>query len=180
MDENTVTVSPFSGESDICPQDDTYNLFQMNLVNTSIALSPANLYRITRILFPAHPEDLSKMCQQGFDDALRYLQRNSTSFNLLFGYFVFIKPTFSLDKISCTRCLAIHFTLEKEDADDVFDEKKILRKLEKHSHSDKHSHENCRDCEYRRQIAGFDSLPESVVQGTLYYSIFFSATNLFL
>lgn len=77
IDENTVTISPFSGESDICPQDDTYNLFQLNLVNTSISLSPANLYRITRILFPAHPEVLSKMCQQGFDDALRYLQRNS-------------------------------------------------------------------------------------------------------
>lgn len=34
-----------------------------------------------------------------------------------------------------------------------------------HSHADKHSLENCRDCEYRRQIAVLDSLPESVVQG---------------
>jgi len=77
VSQNTITVSPFSGESDICPQDDTFNLFQVNLVNTSIAFSPSNLYRLTRILFPAHPEVLSQMCQQGFDDALRYLQRNS-------------------------------------------------------------------------------------------------------
>lgn len=77
IDEQTVTVSPFSGESDICPQDDTFNLFQVNLVNTSIAVSPLNIYRLTRILFPAHPEVLSQMCQQGFDDALRFLQRNS-------------------------------------------------------------------------------------------------------
>lgn len=160
IDNNTVTISPFSGESDICPQDDTYNLFQVNLANTSIALTPANFYRITRILFPAHPEVLSKMCQQGFDDALRYLQRNN--------------------KISCTRCLAIHFTLEKEDVDEdtksVYSDQKNLMVSRRnngdnnsshgsrHSHADKHSMDNCRDCEYRRQIAVYDSLPESVVQ----------------
>ncbi|UXI15896.1 chloride channel protein 2 [Sarcoptes scabiei] len=132
MDEKTVTISPFSGETDICPQDDTYNLFQFSVSNTSIALTASNIYRISRILFPAHPEMLSKMCQQGFDDALRYLQRNN--------------------KISCTRCLAIHFTLEKE-------------KSSTHLHHHKnHSIENCRDCEYRRRIAVLDSLPESVVQ----------------
>ncbi|XP_046917761.2 uncharacterized protein LOC124498094 [Dermatophagoides farinae] len=131
LDENTITVSPFSGESDICPQDDTFNLFQFNFTNTSISISPSNIYRISRILFPAHPETLSKICQQGFDDALRYLQRNN--------------------KISCTRCLAIHFTLEKEETSN------------KHHRHHKH-HANCRDCEYRRQIAILDSLPESVVE----------------
>lgn len=71
-----------------------------------------------------------------------------------------------VDRISCTRCLAIHFTLEHaQENEDIF-EKKMPKRYEKHTHSDKHSHENCRDCEYRRQIAGFDSLPESVVQGT--------------
>jgi len=29
LDENTVTVSPFCGESDICPRDDTYNVLQV-------------------------------------------------------------------------------------------------------------------------------------------------------
>ena len=73
-----------------------------------------------------------------------------------------------LDKISCTRCLAIHFTLEKEDnQSNEYSERKLMKKHEKHSHYDKHSIENCRDCEYRRQIAGFDSLPESVVQGKI-------------
>ncbi|KAH9412474.1 Patatin-like phospholipase domain-containing protein 2 [Dermatophagoides pteronyssinus] len=130
LDENTITVSPFSGETDICPQDDTFNLFQFNFTNNSMSISPSNIYRISRILFPAHPETLSKICQQGFDDALRYLQRNN--------------------KISCTRCLAIHFTLEKEE----------INKYHRHH---KH-HANCRDCEYRRQIAILDSLPESVVE----------------
>lgn len=63
------------------------------------------------------------------------------------------------------RCLAIHFTVEKEDLPSFNNEKKLLVK-NKHIHTDKHSMENCRDCEYRRQIAVLDTLPESVVQGT--------------
>jgi hypothetical protein len=31
LDENTITVSPFCGESDICPRDDTVNLMQVCL-----------------------------------------------------------------------------------------------------------------------------------------------------
>lgn len=89
MDENTITVSPFSGETDICPQDDTFNLFQFNFTNNSMSISPSNIYRISRILFPAHPETLSKICQQGFDDALRYLQRNSTFYFLSVDFFFF-------------------------------------------------------------------------------------------
>lgn len=77
LDEHTITISPFAGESDICPKDEAFNIFQVNLSNTSFLLSTDNLYRLTRILFPAHPETLSQMCQRGFDDALRFLQRNS-------------------------------------------------------------------------------------------------------
>ncbi|OTF75068.1 patatin-like protein phospholipase domain-containing protein 2-like, partial [Euroglyphus maynei] len=58
-------------------------------------------------------------------------------------------------KISCTRCLAIHFTLEKEETKNSSNNKY-------HRH---HKHDsNCRECEYRRQIAILDSLPESVVE----------------
>lgn len=60
---------------------------QVSLANTSIELSKENLYRFARILFPPPPEVLSKMCQQGFNDALDFLQRNNL--------------------INCTRCLAV-------------------------------------------------------------------------
>ena len=113
LDENTVTVSPFAGETDICPRDDSAQVFhvspfhinlrfyihltylpssrsQVNLSNTSIELSKQNIYRFLRILFPPRPEILSNMCQQGFDDALHFLHRNNL--------------------ISCTRCLAIQST----------------------------------------------------------------------
>nr|XP_033321051.1 patatin-like phospholipase domain-containing protein 2 isoform X1 [Megalopta genalis]XP_033321052.1 patatin-like phospholipase domain-containing protein 2 isoform X1 [Megalopta genalis] len=90
LDENTITVSPFCGESDICPRDVSSQLFHVNFANTSIELSKQNIYRFARILFPPNPESLSNMCKQGFDDALTFLHRN----NLL----------------NCTRCLAVQST----------------------------------------------------------------------
>ncbi|XP_063233395.1 patanin-like phospholipase domain-containing protein atgl-1 isoform X2 [Bacillus rossius redtenbacheri] len=90
LDENTITVSPFCGESDICPRDVSSQLFHFNYSNTSIELSKHNFCRFGRILFPPEPEVLSNMCKQGFDDALRFLQRN--------------------DLLSCRRCLAVQST----------------------------------------------------------------------
>ena len=60
------------------------------MANTSIELSKQNMNRFVRILFPPKPEDLSNICQQGFDDALTFLHRNNL--------------------ISCTRCLAVQST----------------------------------------------------------------------
>ncbi|XP_043268390.1 patatin-like phospholipase domain-containing protein 2 isoform X2 [Venturia canescens] len=90
LDENTITISPFCGESDICPRDISSQLFHVNFANTSIELSRQNIYRFARILFPPNPEILSNMCKQGFDDALRFLHRNNL--------------------INCTRCLAVQST----------------------------------------------------------------------
>lgn len=90
LDENTITVSPFCGESDICPRDLSSQLFHINFSNTSIELSCHNIYRLVRILFPPKPEILSNMCKQGFDDALMFLHRNNL--------------------INCTRCLAVQST----------------------------------------------------------------------
>ncbi|KAK0088284.1 hypothetical protein PV325_012480 [Microctonus aethiopoides] len=87
LDDNTITISPFCGESDICPRDTSSQLFHVNFANTSIELSRQNIYRFARILFPPNPEILSNMCTQGFDDALRFLHRNNL--------------------INCTRCVAV-------------------------------------------------------------------------
>lgn len=96
LDENTITVSPFCGESDICPRDLSSQLFHVNVANTSIELSKQNMNRLARILFPPRAEVLSDMCRQGFDDALRFLHRNNL--------------------ISCTRCLAVHSAYRLHDA----------------------------------------------------------------
>lgn len=103
IDENTITVSPFCGESDICPRDDSSQLFHINVANTSIELSRHNIYRIARILFPPKPEVLASMCKQGFDDTLRFLHRNNL--------------------INCDRCLAVQstFIISKPEEEDDYD-----------------------------------------------------------
>lgn len=90
IDENTVTVSPFCGESDICPRDNSWQMFYVNWANTSIEISRQNLDRFSRILYPPNSEVMSKICQAGFDDALRFLHRNNL--------------------ITCARCVAVQST----------------------------------------------------------------------
>ncbi|GIY44082.1 patatin-like phospholipase domain-containing protein 2 [Caerostris darwini] len=138
LDDNTVTVSPFAGEHDICPQDESCNILQVNLVNTSIAVSPGNMYRMLRILFPPKPEILNKMCQQGFDDALKFLQRKNV--------------------ITCTRCLGIQSVVKitEPKLDDL--SRKSTRDIEI-----QHPFDDCIDCRYKRQMASLGSLPEAVV-----------------
>ncbi|KAB5565883.1 hypothetical protein PHYPO_G00246610 [Pangasianodon hypophthalmus] len=55
--KNTITVSPFSGESDICPRDSSStNLHELRFTNTSIQFTLSNLYRVSRALFPPDPQ----------------------------------------------------------------------------------------------------------------------------
>ncbi|XP_006893265.1 PREDICTED: patatin-like phospholipase domain-containing protein 2 [Elephantulus edwardii] len=74
--KNTITVSPFSGESDICPQDSSTNIHELRVTNTSIQFNLRNLYRLSKALFPPEPMVLRELCEQGYRDGLRFLRRN--------------------------------------------------------------------------------------------------------
>ncbi|XP_039989675.1 patatin-like phospholipase domain-containing protein 2 [Xiphias gladius] len=74
--KNTITVSPFSGESDICPRDASTNIHELRFTNTSIQFTLTNLYRVSRALFPPDPMVMKAMCKQGYKDALHFLKRN--------------------------------------------------------------------------------------------------------
>ncbi|XP_038147171.1 patatin-like phospholipase domain-containing protein 2 [Cyprinodon tularosa] len=74
--KNTITVSPFSGESDICPRDTSTNIHELRFTNTSIQFTLTNLYRVSRALFPPDPMVMKAMCKQGYKDALHFLKRN--------------------------------------------------------------------------------------------------------
>uniref|UniRef100_A0A0N5A3F3 triacylglycerol lipase n=1 Tax=Parastrongyloides trichosuri TaxID=131310 RepID=A0A0N5A3F3_PARTI len=88
VDENSITISPFSGESDICPMDeDSQSFFSFDFTGTNIRFTTRNLYRITVCLIPPSTEICSRICRQGFEDALRYLSRNGLA--------------------PCSRCLSI-------------------------------------------------------------------------
>ncbi|XP_062973169.1 patatin-like phospholipase domain-containing protein 2 isoform X2 [Elgaria multicarinata webbii] len=74
--KNTITVSPFSGESDICPRDSSTNIHELRVTNTSIQFNLRNLYRLSKALFPPEPQVMRDMCKQGYRDALHFLKKN--------------------------------------------------------------------------------------------------------
>ncbi|KAL4003092.1 Patatin-like phospholipase family protein [Acanthocheilonema viteae] len=77
IDIDTITVSPFSGESDICPTDEeSASLFEWNFAGTSIRLTTNNLYRVALCLFPPSAEECVSICRSGFNDALKFLVGN--------------------------------------------------------------------------------------------------------
>ncbi|XP_072291366.1 patatin-like phospholipase domain-containing protein 2 isoform X2 [Eucyclogobius newberryi] len=74
--KNTITVSPFCGESDICPRDSSTNIHELRFTNTSIQFTLGNLYRVSKALFPPDPKVMKAMCKQGYKDALHFLKKN--------------------------------------------------------------------------------------------------------
>ncbi|XP_076116296.1 patatin-like phospholipase domain-containing protein 2 [Mytilus galloprovincialis] len=148
LDENTVTVSPFAGESDICPSDEVANDAHIHLANTSVQLSGKNLYRITRILFPCKPELLSDMCKHGFDDCLRFLQRNEliTCSRHLTVKSSIVSVEESSSSLSLVPSRQESSNLNEEEVDGLCDE------------------ENCEDCRIKQKGALVDTLPPIVVE----------------
>jgi len=137
LDSQTVTVSPFCGNSDICPQDDyILTVLQIQVAGTSIEMSKDNLIRLSRVLMPPDPEVLSKYCKQGFEDCLRFLQRRYL--------------------ISCTRCLAVDSTYEIEKERTGLSPLPMSKCL--------NNDPNCLECKLQRHIAETSSVPENVLK----------------
>ncbi|XP_053934255.1 patatin-like phospholipase domain-containing protein 2 isoform X4 [Cuculus canorus] len=89
--KNTITVSPFAGECDICPKGKSANFHEMNVTNTSIQLSLGNLYRLTQALFPPEPKVLGEICEQGYSDALKFLKENGILKDSIYIHLSFTK-----------------------------------------------------------------------------------------
>lgn len=82
IDQNTIRVSPFSGESDICPKTGSggqANCSHANLMNMVVDVTEENLGRLFRVFIPQDPAAMIRLCEQGFDDALGYLQCNKSA-----------------------------------------------------------------------------------------------------
>ncbi|KAK6314896.1 hypothetical protein J4Q44_G00144250 [Coregonus suidteri] len=63
--KNTISISPFSGESDICPRDTSFNFHELRLNNTSIRLNLGNMYRLSKALFPPELKVVKISCRRG-------------------------------------------------------------------------------------------------------------------
>ncbi|XP_042097837.1 patatin-like phospholipase domain-containing protein 4 isoform X3 [Ovis aries] len=73
----TVTISPFSGRLDVSPQDKGRLHFYLSVTNQEVLLSVANLVRLNRALFPPSRRTMESLYQRGFDDASRFLLKES-------------------------------------------------------------------------------------------------------
>ncbi|XP_060039091.1 patatin-like phospholipase domain-containing protein 4 [Erinaceus europaeus] len=74
-DGRTVTVSPFCGRLDIAPRDGDPRPVHLRIARQEVALSLANLVRLNHALFPPGPGAMAALRQQGFRDAVCFLQR---------------------------------------------------------------------------------------------------------
>ncbi|XP_071762408.2 1-acylglycerol-3-phosphate O-acyltransferase Pnpla3 [Centroberyx gerrardi] len=77
----TLTVSPFSGEMDICPQD-TSSMCDMVVSGTAIKLNMANSLRIINALYPMALETLEQAYHSGYKDAIDFLQSSDLALYL--------------------------------------------------------------------------------------------------
>ncbi|XP_020660963.3 omega-hydroxyceramide transacylase [Pogona vitticeps] len=75
--ETAITVSPFTGEIDICPRDCPAIFYSLHIVHGSIQISIENLCRIGYALFPPSHRVLNEFYSQGYRDALFFLHRNN-------------------------------------------------------------------------------------------------------
>ncbi|XP_007449956.1 PREDICTED: patatin-like phospholipase domain-containing protein 4 isoform X2 [Lipotes vexillifer] len=73
----TVTVSAFSGRVDISPQDEGPLDFYVTIAKQEILLSMANLVRLHQALFPPSETTMESLYHRGFDDAIKFLLKES-------------------------------------------------------------------------------------------------------
>ncbi|CAF90310.1 unnamed protein product, partial [Tetraodon nigroviridis] len=100
--ENTVTISAYAGESDLCPpRGNSISFHQVRFNNVSIQVNAENMYRVASTFFPPEPQvsrassapagrwrrrqrrvdsrvlqAMAEICHSGYVDALRFLQEN--------------------------------------------------------------------------------------------------------
>uniref|UniRef100_A0A8C9J2R6 Patatin like phospholipase domain containing 5 n=1 Tax=Panthera tigris altaica TaxID=74533 RepID=A0A8C9J2R6_PANTA len=71
---STITVSPFHGTVDICPQSTSASIHELNTFNASFQISTKNFFLGFASLIAPSPE-VADNCRQGYLDALRFLER---------------------------------------------------------------------------------------------------------
>ncbi|CAH8510482.1 Patatin-like phospholipase domain-containing protein 2 [Schistosoma haematobium] len=87
INQQTIKVSPFAGDSDICPLESKWGpqyhraqpqkyedvLGSISLLNLSMSFNLTNIKRLVGMVWPMSPDQLVNLANQGYDDALRFL-----------------------------------------------------------------------------------------------------------
>ena len=74
-DPNIITVSPFSGECDICPNGGTETHFLAYVSGQAMQTSWSNLNRGFDTLLMSNWKQFDDICAQGFRDTYNFLKR---------------------------------------------------------------------------------------------------------
>ncbi|XP_012669569.1 patatin-like phospholipase domain-containing protein 5 [Otolemur garnettii] len=94
---STITVSPFHGTVDICPQSTSPSLHELNAFNASFQISTMNFFLGFISLIPPSPELVADKCRQGYLDALRFLERRGLTKEPVLWTFVYKEPPAPVD-----------------------------------------------------------------------------------
>ncbi len=73
-DPNVITVSPFSGGCDICPQGESYSPHILHIVDQPLQISGKNVTRLTKALAPSSWAELEELFIQGYEDTMRFFK----------------------------------------------------------------------------------------------------------
>ena len=92
-----VTVSPFSGECDICPSCEGESYYQVYLAAQTMNISHGNMFRGIGALLPHSWTEIEKIFHQGYSDAVSFLKRegeNETCINTVYTLLAFARYNF--------------------------------------------------------------------------------------
>ncbi|XP_062303044.1 patatin-like phospholipase domain-containing protein 4 [Osmerus eperlanus] len=71
----TITVCPFAGPQDVCPHHRGRTNLRLKLANMDIMFSKENMLRLNQALFPPSASRMKELCQEGYEDAVRFLKK---------------------------------------------------------------------------------------------------------
>ncbi|XP_066092618.1 omega-hydroxyceramide transacylase [Saccopteryx bilineata] len=77
---DSITISTFSGQQDICPRDCPAIFHDFRMFNCSFQFSLENIARMTHALFPPDLMVLHNYYYRGYDDAVSYLRRLNAAY----------------------------------------------------------------------------------------------------
>uniref|UniRef100_A0A8C6RK90 Omega-hydroxyceramide transacylase n=1 Tax=Nannospalax galili TaxID=1026970 RepID=A0A8C6RK90_NANGA len=77
---DSITISTFSGQQDICPRDCPAIFHDFRMFNFSFQFSLENITRMTHALFPPDLVILQDYYYRGYDDAVSYLRRLNAAY----------------------------------------------------------------------------------------------------
>ncbi|XP_069879606.1 omega-hydroxyceramide transacylase [Dipodomys merriami] len=77
---DSITISTFSGQQDICPRDCPAIFHDFRLCNFSFQFSLENITRMTHALFPPDLVILQEYYYRGYDDTVLYLRRLNAAY----------------------------------------------------------------------------------------------------